>query len=91
MLVAAAVLCISGCSAQDRKIDERKKGRVSSRCQFKDENAEKRSKQEGGDIIKTHRKWLSELTGQRIDFFKNMCTKQRSAARPLIDLTFAVR
>jgi len=33
-----------------------KKGGVSSRCQFKDENAEKRSKQEGGDIIKNSSK-----------------------------------
>jgi LysM repeat protein len=68
-----------------------KKAEYLLRCQVKDENAEKRSKQEGGDFLKAHRKWLSEFIDQRIDIFKNMCTKQGSAVRPLIDLTFAVR
>lgn len=60
-------------------------------CQVGNENADKRAKEEAGDYVKAHRKWLAGFIDRKIDVFQNMCTKQGPAVRQLIDLTFAIR
>ncbi|MES2116807.1 MAG: LysM domain-containing protein [Pseudomonadota bacterium] len=61
------------------------------KLQIKDAPAENLAKNEHGDYLKAHRKWLLNYIDKKIDLVPKMCDKSKATpARPLLAITEAI-